>query len=66
MNEKTIQPIIIERNEYIKQTRKEDAQIQCLLILFYSSNHNILRFRSKFNEQNSKNFKRIILSQRLL
>ena len=34
MNEKTIRLIIIERNEYVKQIREEDAQAQCLLISF--------------------------------
>ena len=66
MNEKMIQLIIFERNEHVKQIQKEDAQVQCLLISLYSSNHNILKFRSRFDEQDLKSFKRLILSQKLL
>ena len=66
MNEKTIQLMIIERNKHVKQTRKEDAQAQDLLIFFYLSNHNILKSRSRFNEQNLKSFGKLISSQRLL
>ena len=58
MNEKTIRLIIFERNEHVKQTRKEDAQAQCLLILLYSSNHNISRSRNRFDEQDLKSFKK--------
>ena len=55
-----------ERHEHAKQKRKEDTQAQCLLISFYSSNHNISRSRSRFDEQDLKNFKRLVSSQRLL
>ena len=55
-----------KRYEYVKQTRKENAQAQCLLISFYLSNHNILKSRSRFNEQDLKNFKKLISDQRLL
>ena len=58
--------MIIERNEHAKQTRKESAQAQYSLILFYSSNHNILRSRSKLDEQDFESFKRLISSQKLL
>ena len=64
-NEKTMQLMTIERNEHAKQTRKENAQAQCLLILLYSLNHNISRFRSRSDEQDLKSFKRLISSQRL-
>ena len=66
MNEKTIRLIIIEKNQHVKQTREEDAQAQYLLILFYLSSYNILRFRSRIDEQDLKNFKRLISSQKLL
>ena len=39
--------MIFEKHEHAKQIRKEDAQAQCLLILFYLSNHNISRLRSR-------------------
>ena len=66
MNEKIIRLITIEKNEHAKQIQKEDAQAQCLLILLYLSNHNILNFRSRFDEQNLKSFEKLISSQRLL
>ena len=66
INEKTIRLMIIKRNEYAKQTREENVQAQCLLTLFYSSNHIILRFRNRFDEQDLKSFKKLILSQKLL
>ena len=66
MNEKTIRLMTFERNEHAKQIRKEDAQAQCLLILFYSSNDNILRFRNRFNEKDLKSLKRLVSSQKLL
>ena len=43
MNEKIMRLMIIEKNEHAKQTREEDTQVQCLLILFYSLNCNISR-----------------------
>ena len=66
MNEKTMQLMTIEQNEHVKQIRKEDAQAQCLLILFYLSNHNILKFRNRFDKQDLKNLKRLVSSQKLL
>ena len=66
INEKTIQLMTIERNKQEKQTRKKDAQAQCLLISFYLSNHNILRFQSGFDKQDLKNFKRLVSDQKLL
>ena len=39
-----------ERHKYAKQTREENVQAQYLLISLYLSNHNILRFRNKFDE----------------
>ena len=39
-----------EKHEHIKQIRKENAQTQYLLISLYLSNHNILKFRNKFDE----------------
>ena len=66
MNEKTMQLMTFKKNEHAKQTRKENAQIQCLFIFLYSSNHNILRSRSRFDEQNLKSFKRLVSSQKLL
>ena len=66
MNEKTMRLMTFERNEHAKQTRKEDTQVQCLLILLYSSNHNISRSRNRFNEQKLKSFKNLISNQRLL
>ena len=39
-----------EKHKDAKQTRKESAQVQYLLILLYSSNHNISRFRNRFDE----------------
>ena len=44
MSEKTMRLMTIEKNEYVKQTREEDAQVQYLLISLYLSNHNISRF----------------------
>ena len=64
MSEKTIRLMTIERNEHVKQTRKEDTQAQCLLILFYSLNHNILKLRNKSDEQDLKSFKRLISNQK--
>ena len=55
-----------KRNEYAKQIRKEDAQVQCLLILLYSSNYNISRFRNRFDKQDLKSFKKLVSSQILL
>ena len=55
-----------EKHEHAKQTRKANAQTQYLLILLYSSNHNILKSRSKFDEQDLKIFKRVSSSQKLL
>ena len=52
----------IKRNEHVKQTQKENAQAQSLLILFYSSNHNILRFRNRSDKQDLKRFEKLILS----
>ena len=67
MSEKMIRLMIIEKNEHAKQIRKEDTQAQCLLILLYLSNHNILRFRNRFDEQNLiKSFKKLISNQKLL
>ena len=66
MNEKTIQLIIIKRNVHAKQTRKEDMQVQCLLISLYSSNHNILRFWNRFDEQDLKSLEKLISNQKLL
>ena len=66
MNEKIMRLITIERDEYAKQIQKEDAQVQCLLILLYLSNHNISKFRNKFNKQSLKRFKKLISNQRLL
>ena len=57
---KTKRSTTFKRHEHAKQTRKKDAQAQCLLILFYSSNHNISKFRSRFNEQDLKNFEKLI------
>ena len=42
-----------------KTDMKKDAQAQCLLISFYSSNHRISRFR---NKQYLKSFKELISS----
>ena len=50
MNEKTIQLMTIERNKHVKQTREENVQAQYLLILFYSSNHNIVKSRNRSDE----------------
>ena len=55
-----------ERNEHAKQTREESAQTQCLLILFYLSNHNILRSRNRSGKQDLKSFEKLISSQKLL
>ena len=66
INEKTMQLMKIEGNEHAKQTRKENAQTQCLLILLYLSNHNILKFRSRFNEKDLKSLERLVLNQKLL
>ena len=52
--------------KYAKQIREKDAQAQCLLISLYLSNHNILRFQNRSDEQSLKNFKKLILSQKLL
>ena len=49
-----------KRHEHAKQTRKEDAQAQYLLISLYSSNHNILKFRSKLDKQDLKSLERLI------
>ena len=49
-----------EKYEHAKQIRKEGAQAQSLLISFYSSNHNILRFRSRFHEQDLKSFEKLV------
>ena len=51
-----------ERHKHAKQIRKEDTQAQCLLILLYLSNHNILRSQSRFDKQNLKNFGKLILN----
>ena len=61
-----MQLMTIERNEHAKQKRKKRAQIQYLLILFYSSNHNILNFQTRSDKQDLKNFEKLILSQKLL
>ena len=66
MSKKMMRLITFERNEHAKQTRKEDAQIQYLLILLYSSNYNISRLRNKSDEQDLKNFEKLISGQRLL
>ena len=55
-----------ERYEHAKQIREEDAQAQYLLISLYLSNHNISRFRNRFDEQDLKSFKQSISNQRLL
>ena len=55
-----------EKLEHVKYIRKQDAQTQCLLISLYSSNHNILRLRNKFNEQDLESLERLISSQKLL
>ena len=39
-----------EKYEHAKQIQKEDTQAQCLLILLYSSNNNILKSRNKTNK----------------
>ena len=56
------QSMIFERHEHVKQIRKEDTQVQRLLILFYSLNYNISRLRNRFDEQNLKSFKKLILN----
>ena len=66
MNGKKIQLMTIKRNEHAKQTREEDAQVQCLLISLYLSNHNILKLESRFDEQDLKSFKKLISDQRQL
>ena len=58
--------MIFEKHEHAKQIRKEDVQAQCLLISLYFSNHNISKFRNRFDEQDLKNFKRLISDQKLL
>ena len=60
MNEKTMRLMTFERNKHAKQIRKENVQVQWLLILLYLSNYNILRFRNKFDEQDLKNFKELV------
>ena len=62
MNEKSMRLITFEKNEHAKQTRKESAQTQYLLILFYSSNHNISKSRNRLDEQDLKNFEKLISS----
>ena len=54
--------MIFERYKYVKQTREENTQAQYLLILLYLSNHNISRFRNRFNEQNLKSSEKLILN----
>ena len=66
INEKTMSLMIFKKNEHAKQTRKEDAEAQYLLILLYSSNYNILKSRRRFNKQNLKSFRKLISSQKLL
>ena len=65
-NKKMMRLMTFKRNEHAKQTRKEDAQAQYLLISLYPSNHNILRSRNRFDKQNLKSFKRLNSSQKLL
>ena len=62
MSEKTMRLIILKRNEHVKQTREENAQAQCLLILLYLSNHNILRSRSRSDEQDLRCFEKLVSS----
>ena len=62
ISDKTMQLITFERNKHAKQIREEDAQVQCLLISLYSSNHNILKSRNRSDEQDLKSFKRLISS----
>ena len=55
-----------KRHKYAKQTQEESAQAQYLLILSYSSNHNILKFWSRSDEQDLKNLEKLISDQKLL
>ena len=60
INEKTMRLTTFERNAHAKHTRKENAQVQYLLILFYSSNHNISGSRNRSDKQNLKSFEKLI------